>query len=155
MLLFCNSNGFFGHNLPKHEPLPPVSHKPPEAVSCEVRHHQTGNYDSMMMYCDEQHVYEWLREANVFKEELTAWSQCEDNFVCFAHFWLTEFPEDQRRNLFQMEFSIVLEHLEEAFITGRRPGHLSRDDLEGFASVVFREYPGSLSSAKVHYTTIE
>ena len=126
-----------------------MSQKKIEPCQGEVRRKQTGNYDSMMVYCDQQCVYEWLREANVFKEELTTWCQCEDNFVCFASFWLNDFPPEQRLQMFQMEYSIILEHLEEAFVTGRRPGNVSRDDLEGLASVMLREYPVSLLGPKV------
>ena len=124
------------------KPLPPVA-------PGEVKRRQTGNYDSMMSFCDQEAIAECLKQANIFRDNLTTWCLFEDNFVAFAHFWLEEICIDRRAELFQMEYVIVLEYMEESFSAGRASSQISREDLTGFLSMVLREYPDSLFGKKV------
>ena len=155
------------HELPKSQPLPPVSSIPGSPVVSEheltfsstkdktdsiksasnKRKGRVG-FDDMLTFMDATIVANWLTRSNTALQELTSFVSKGDNFVKFAHFWLSDFPDLQKRDIFQMEFDFLLEELQLAFAVGRDSGAIVRRDLLDVCGAVFKEYPAILLGAK-------
>lgn len=147
------------HDLPKPPVLPPVSKETylvtgnpdssPESTT-RTNHcpNPKGNYDGMLTYMDATMVAEWLTNANSSLEDLLAYCQQGDHFVQFAHFWLSEFPEVQKQEIYQMEHEILVEEVGLAFAVGKEANKVSRREITDLVSALFREYPKKLMSAK-------
>lgn len=126
------------HELPKSQPLPPVSSI---AGSPAVSEHELSfssikekidsakngsnkrkgrvGFDDMLTFMDATIVANWLTRSNTALQEMTSFVSKGDNFVKFAHFWLSDFPDLQKRDIFSMEFDFLLEELQLAFAVGR------------------------------------
>lgn len=100
-----------------------------------------ANFDSMLLYMDSTVVSDWLTKANSLIKQLTSWLHDNDNFIQFAHFWLSEMPTSKQRELIEMEFSILMEEIFFAFGAGLEGKSVSRQDICAFARAVFWEYP--------------
>lgn len=100
-----------------------------------------ANFDSMLLYMDSTVVGDWLTKANSLIKQLTTWLHDNDNFIQFAHFWLSEMPTSKQRELIEMEFSILMEEICFAFGAGLEGKSVSRQDICAFARAVFWEYP--------------
>lgn len=100
-----------------------------------------ANFDSMLLYMDSTVVGDWLTKANSLIKQLTSWLHDNDNFIQFAHFWLSEMPTSKQRELIEMEFSILMEEICFAFGAGLEGKSVSRQDICAFARAVFWEYP--------------
>lgn len=100
-----------------------------------------ANFDSMLLYMDSTVVGDWLTKANSLIKQLTSWLHDNDNFIQFAHFWLSEMPTSKQRELIEMEFSILKEEICFAFGAGLEGKSVSRQDICAFARAVFWEYP--------------
>ena len=98
-------------------------------------------FDNILFYMDSTVVGDWLTKANDSIKQLTSWLHCDDNFIQFAHFWLSEMPRTKQRQLIEMEFSILLDELYFAFGAGLKGGSVSRDDVGRFVGSVLWEYP--------------
>ena len=55
------------------------------------------NFDNILFYMDSTVVGDWLTKANDSIKQLTSWLHCDDNFIQFAHFWLSEMPRTKQR----------------------------------------------------------
>ena len=99
------------------------------------------NFDSVLLYMDATVVGDWLTKANSSITDLTSWLHHNDNFIQFAHFWLSEMPRSKQRELIEMEFSILMEEICFAFGAGLEGKSISREDVGAFARAVFWEYP--------------
>lgn len=99
------------------------------------------NFDSILLYMDSTVLGDWLTKANSLIKQLTSWLHYNDNFIQFAHFWLSEMPRSKQRELIEMEFSILLEEICFAFGTGLEGRSVSHQDISAFARAVFWEYP--------------
>ncbi len=99
------------------------------------------NFDSILLYMDSTVVGDWLTKANSSIKQLTSWLHYRDNFIQFAHFWLSEMPRSQQRELIEMEFSILMEEINFAFGAGLEGKSVSHEDIGAFARAVFWEYP--------------
>lgn len=108
----------------------------------------TGNYDVMLSYMDATIVSGWLLRANKSVSEIATYISQDDNFVQFAHFWLTDFPDTQKREIYELEIEILREELGFAFSVGRDEGKISQKDISNLIGAIFREYPVKLLSAK-------
>jgi len=95
----------------------------------------------MLLYMDSTVVGDWLTKANSLIKQLTSWLHDNDNFIQFAHFWLSEMPTSKQRELIEMEFSILMEEICFAFGAGLEGKSISRQDICAFARAVFWEYP--------------
>jgi hypothetical protein len=115
-------------------------------VGAPTRHHIT-NYDQMMSYLDPSVVGEWLELATRNVQKLAQWAHTRDNFVRFAHFWLNDFSDLRKREIFELEHSILLDNLEYGFAQGRASAKVKHKDLVQFLSAIFREYPAKVLSA--------
>ncbi|XP_070581122.1 uncharacterized protein [Ptychodera flava] len=143
------------------EPLPPVgsgSSRPssssssnsdlPAKVSDQPLLTKLGNFDPMLEYLDTDSIAIWLKRATEMVSELSMWCRTEDNFVQFAHFWLKDFADVQKDEIFQLEVSIIFDEFTVAFSKGVRANKVQRSDLNRLLGAVFREYPAKLRSSK-------
>ena len=106
------------------------------------------NFDLILLYMDSTVVGDWLTKANSSIKQLTSWLHYNDNFIQFAHFWMSEMPRSQQRELVEMEFSILMEEIYFAFGAGLQGGSVSRQDVDTFARAVFWEYPEKFHSSE-------
>ena len=143
------------HDLPSVAPLPPLRNNSDLSVgsgeydgSVAINNNRRSNFDDIMVYMDASVVSDWLQQANQVVSELSQWCCDAENFVNFAHFWLTDFPDIQRMEIFKLEFSILLDHLQLAFASGQESGKVKHRDLLHLLDAILREYPGKLFSSK-------
>ncbi|CAH1795219.1 unnamed protein product [Owenia fusiformis] len=173
------------HEFPRADPLPPVgsgrnssySHRPSssssEGSTNEFKGHFTeaitnrlkqpeqkrGDFEEMLCYCDATVVASWLAQANEAVTNLTKWCHSQDNYVNFAHFWLSDFPPIQRIDIFKLEHGILLDHLGLAFAVGKESGKIRHSDLSKFLEAIYREYPTKLLRSRgehlfLHYLDV-
>ena len=151
------------HNMPKPFALPPVqdtqndenltSSSNTSVKSSGVAKPKNSevtpkNFDGLMCYMDATIVAGWLGQANAGVSNLTQYCNAGDNFVQFAHFWLSEFPDGQKYDIFKMEHDILLEEVGLSFTVGKQAKKVLHSDIVQIASAVLREYPGKLVSLK-------
>ena len=153
----------------RDSPLPPigtvqsVSTSSPSSSarsSPEVGHHTRNegrfkdmklskpNFDNILLHMDSTVVGVWLKRANDSIKILTSWLYDGDNFVRFAHFWLSEMPTSKQKQLIDMEFSIFMDELEFSFGAGLKGGSVSLTDINNFAHAILWEYPEKLNSSE-------
>ena len=113
---------------------------------------QVVKFDHMLTYLDATLVSEWLLNSNEVVGEMTKWCHQKENYVQFAHFWLSEMPQLQRQEILKLEYSIVMDQFNLAFAPGRDVNQIKYKDIVHFTQAVFREYPANLFSSKGSYT---
>lgn len=111
-------------------------------------HAESGDYDNMLCYMDATVVSGWLARANRNVSDVATYINADDNFIHFAHFWLTDFPDTQKREIFELEIEILREELGFAFAPGRDEGTVSQRDISNLIGAIFREYPQKLVGPK-------
>ncbi|CAC5402293.1 unnamed protein product [Mytilus coruscus] len=145
----------YRHDLPqKHMPLPPL--RPSSSFDVDISSQPIGvsqspkqtNFDNMMCYMDATVVSAWLTRANESVEKLSSFCNIGDNFVRFAHFWLSDFPGVEKQEIFELENGILTEELSFAFTVGREQRKINYRDVLDLSKAVFREYPSRLLSSK-------
>ncbi|XP_050394308.1 uncharacterized protein LOC126812105 [Patella vulgata] len=141
------------HELQRTEPLPPVSSNPETMSRFSVREklnvaNKKVNFDHMMCFMDASIVSGWLTRANDSVEHLAKFYNAEDNFVQFGHFWLSEFPDVQKQDIYELEFSILTEEIGLAFSVGIESRQITNRDVLDLVSALYREYPAKLLSSK-------
>lgn len=143
------------HELPKPQPLPPVNSTNSSGSDTTLvgKHVKPGrvNFDDLMIYLDATIVAGWLTKANHVLQDLINFFAKGDNYVQFSHFWLSEFPDLQKREIFRMEYDILLDELTLAFAVGKENGNVVRRDILDLCGAIFKEYPMKLLSAKGTY----
>ena len=107
-----------------------------------------ANFDNILIHMDSTVVGVWLKRANDSIKILTSWLHGADNFVRFAHFWLSEMPTSKQKQLIDMEFSIFMDELEFAFGAGLKGGSISLTDINNFAHAILWEYPEKINSSE-------
>ena len=162
------------HDLPKTVPLPPVkssAHSGPYSSSSESYQSELisprqnvivgssvikgANFDELLTYLDATIVAEWLQISNKHVTDLATWGHAGENFVHFAHFWLSQFPDTQKHEIFKLEHGILVDNLNFAFAAGRGSGEVKRRDITDFLKAVFREYPEKLLSMKGNFLFLD
>ena len=144
------------HELTNVAPLPPVrsesqvsfTSSSSEGMPSSETNKSGTNFEYMLIYIDPSIISEWLQMSNHAVADLAEWCDKNDNFVHFAHFWISDFPDVQRHEIFKLEHSILLDHLNLVFASGRDVGKVKHKDLVLFLDAVFREYPAKLLSSK-------
>lgn len=111
-------------------------------------HAETGDYDNMLCYMDATVVSGWLTRSNKNVCDVANYINSDDHFVQFAHFWLSDFPDSQKREIFELEIEILREELGFAFAPGRDEGKVSHRDISNLIGAIFREYPVKLVSSR-------
>ena len=116
-----------------------------------------GNFDEMLTYIDTFIVSEWLNRSNKNLNELFSWLEVNkcSSFVHFADFWLTKINDKQRRDLINMEYSIIVEEISQAFLIGMESDKLSHRDVTNLLKAVFKEYPLALLSFRGLYLLLD
>ena len=99
------------------------------------------NFDNILLYMDSTVVGDWLTKANSSITYLTSWLHYNDNYIQFAHFWLSEMPRSKQRELIEMEYSILMDEIYFAFGAGLQGGSVSHEDIHTFVGAVLWEYP--------------
>ena len=114
-----------------------------------------GDFDDLLTYLDATLVSQWLVEANRQVTDIATWCYKGDNFVQFAHFWLMDFSATKQQEIFQLEYSIVLDHLTVAFAAGRQAGKIKQRDIVHFLLAVLKEYPSKLLASVGAYMFLD
>ena len=127
-----------------------LAHKPQPASIPE-----TGNFDEMLCFMDATIVSSWLTRANNCVSEISTYILSEDHFVRFSHFWLTDFPDVQKREIFELEIEILREELGFAFTVGRDQRKITQHDISNLIGAIFREYPARLLSSKGNFLFLD
>ena len=138
------------------KPLPPVGGgSRPSSSSSSGSDNRPGsgetpknNFDDVLQYIREDCMAEWLQRTTQMLNELTLWSEDPNHFVDFAQFWLTEFPDSQRLQIYKLEISIIADELVAAFGASYMEGRVRPSDISGIISSVLKEYPTKLCSAQ-------
>ena len=130
------------------ESVPVRAKTPFETFRAKSSNVETGDFDTMLSYMDATVVSAWLTKSNKNVSEIAAYIAADDHFVQFAHFWLTDFPDIQKREIFELEIEILREELGFAFAPGRDDGKVSQRDISNLIGAIFREYPVKLLSGK-------
>ncbi|XP_015754974.1 PREDICTED: uncharacterized protein LOC107334550 [Acropora digitifera] len=107
-----------------------------------------ANFDNILLHMDSTVVGVWLKRANDSIKILTSWLYDGDNFVRFAHFWLSEMPTSKQKQLIDMEFSIFIDELKFSFGAGLKGGSVSLADINNFAHAILWEYPEKFNSSE-------
>ncbi len=107
--------------------------------------------DNLLLYIDVSVVSDWLSQANQQLCELASWCLAGENFVHFAQFWLRDLPVQQKEDILNLEYSILLDSLTFAFSAGLDAGKVTQQDILQLLSTVFKEYPEKLlADSSVH-----
>lgn len=148
------------HELPKSPTLPPV--QPFQVGADEINLNETrylnesiqvneldksnkrNNFDDILPYMDATLVSNWLTRSNTSIQELSEYFGKGNNFVQFAHFWLSDFPEIQKREIFSMEYDILLDEIALAFAVGKENRKVLQKDILELCEAVFKEFPAKL-----------
>ncbi len=142
-----SSSSSDGESVPYHAtPVKNVAQRP--MMPHQHASQRKGNFDDMLSFMDATMISDWLTKSNEDVTDLTQWCHKRENFVHFAHFWFTDFPEVQRVDIFKLEHSILIDHLTVAFTSGNNLGNVCHRDITEFIEAVFKEYPDKLMSSK-------
>lgn len=140
---------------------------------------QNGNFDYILTYVDASVVGDWLNRANRSLKKMNKWHQDNstlysdkqsqassknpikyESFVLFANFWLgfnenAKFTDKQRRQLIEMEFSIINDEVMQAFQVGLESQQISINEINQLLRAVFKEYPLQLLSFRGAYLLLD
>jgi hypothetical protein len=142
--------------LPSLQPLTPISANvqqlgvkiaasPLPAVSTGCSPH---DFEVMLNNIDTGVVSDWLQEANDGVAKLSDWNKISENFVSFAHFWLSKISGSDRLALIRLEYGILIERLTAAF---RADFPVKSHQIRALVEAVFHEFPRRiLSTGGVH-----
>ncbi|CAL1546431.1 unnamed protein product [Lymnaea stagnalis] len=157
------------HDLPKPAPLPPVQSSPSKlsklgehkldinqskTVTAPSQNHQPSkvktriHFDDILTFMDATIVANWLKRSNEAIQELAKFCNSGENFIQFAHFWLSDFPDFQKKDIFSMEYDILLDEIELALVVGRESKQVERRDILDMTGAVFKEYPVRLMGSQ-------
>lgn len=136
-------------------PIKPKKTKAGQKPTQSVSKLESGDFDEMLCFMDATVVSSWLTRANKSVSELSSYIDSDDNFVRFAHFWLTDFPDIQKREIFELEVEIFREELGFAFSVGRDQRKITQHDISNFIGAIFREYPVKLLSSKGNFLFLD
>lgn len=136
-----------------------------------------GNFDDLLTYIDASVVSEWLNRANRSLKKMSTWHRDNnrlfndsnnnslnylkyESFIQFANFWLgysemAKLNEKQRRNLIEMEYSIICDEVMQAFQVGLDSQQISVRDVHELLKAVFKEYPLQLLSFRGPYLVLD
>lgn len=140
---------------------------------------KNGNFDKMLTYIDASVVSEWLNRANRLLRKMHKWHQDNSNlydthkvnrnksefikyesFINFANFWLgcnktSKLDHRQRRQLLEMEYSIICDEVTQAFQIGIESQEIGLSDIHQLLHAVFKEYPLQLLSFRGVYLLLD
>jgi hypothetical protein len=132
---------------------------------------ENGNFDEILTYIDASNVSDWLNRSNRLLKKMFKWHQDGsslyqsrekkssfkyESFILFANFWLgsneqIKFTDKQRRQLLQMEYSIIVDEVTQAFQVGIDSLKVKMSDVNRLMRAIFKEYPLQLLSFRGTY----
>lgn len=118
-------------------------------------HMESGSYDIMLSYMDATVVSNWLTRANESVSDISTYILKGDNFVQFAHFWLAEFEDVKKHEIFELEIEILRDELGFAFAVGKDEKKISQRDISNLIGAIFREYPVKLFNSKGNFLFLD
>lgn len=115
------------------------------------------NFDELLTYIDASIISDLLERSNKNLKNIYIWSEASkcELFIKFANFWIFKLNDKQRRNLIDMEYSIVVEEITQAFGVGLESDLISLKDIHVLLRAVFKEYPLSLLSFRGLYMFLD
>lgn len=146
-----------------------------ESANDAKNNSKNGNFDHMLTYIDASVVGEWLNRANRSLRKMHRWHQDNsslykskqpdkllkyESFVNFANFWLgcnkiSKLDHKQRRQLLEMEYSIICDEVTQAFQIGIESQEIGIADIHRLLHAVFKEYPLQLLSFRGVYMLLD
>lgn len=177
--LLLDRNSMPSFSLSNKKILPPLSTRQedePISLPIAIKEEQSGNFDDMLTYIDASVVSEWLNRANRSLRKMHKWHQDNTSlfsnkmpnskqikyepFVLFANFWLgahhsAKFDHKQRRQLIEMEHSIICDEVTQAFQVGIDSQQIGISDIHRLLRAVLKEYPLQLLSFRGVYLLLD
>jgi len=101
------------------------------------KHMTVEELDVVLQMFDRSVVLAWLEQAKRSITDISDWCLEEDNFIHFAHFWLSEFPFDRRSSMFEFEYGL----LRDKIASGCRSKQPSPEQLNSVLTVTLHEFP--------------
>ncbi|KAG6927687.1 protein FAM220A [Chelydra serpentina] len=115
---------------------------------------ERGRLDKVFNHFDSTSVTDWLEKAYSSISDLGFWCCTGDNFVHFAHFWLSELQYNQKRQLLELEMGIIEDELQLAFLE-ELDSELQPTDLHSVLAATLSEYPMGLLSNQKPYIFLD
>ncbi|KAL8175499.1 UNVERIFIED_CONTAM: hypothetical protein K2H54_026757 [Gekko kuhli] len=112
-------------------------------------------FEKMFSRFESAAVAGWQRKAHGFMSDLGAWSCSGDNFVQFAHFWLSELQHNQKQQLLELEMGIIEDKLRLALLQGSDAGECQPLDFNAILAAALSEYPTGLVSGQSPYVFLD
>ncbi|XP_053131940.1 salivary gland specific protein SAGSIN1 isoform X3 [Hemicordylus capensis] len=112
-------------------------------------------FDKSFGCFDSTVVTGWLEKAHGFVSDLGAWSCCGENFVRFAHFWLSELQHNQKQQLLELELGVIEDEVRLAFPEGPETQEAQPLDLTGILAAALSEYPMALVNNQNPYVFLD
>lgn len=106
-------------------------------------------------------MLKWHQDnTNLYIQDSTKKSLKYESFVLFCNFWLgnntnVKFTDKQRRQLIEMEYSIICDEVMQAFQVGIESQTVSVQDVTQLLRAVFKEYPIQLLSFRGTYLILD
>jgi len=123
-----------------------------ESPSLSDRHTDVEELDIILQLFDKSVVLIWLEQTKRSITDISDWCAEEENFINFAHFWLSEFPSERRCSMFEFEYGLLRDKL----AYGCRNKQPSPEQLASFLNVILHEFPeGRLSGHSDAYIFLE
>uniref|UniRef100_A0A803SXH8 Family with sequence similarity 220 member A n=1 Tax=Anolis carolinensis TaxID=28377 RepID=A0A803SXH8_ANOCA len=89
---------------------------------------------------DSTAVAGWLDTAQNLISEMGEWSCSGDNFVHFAHFWLSELQLNQKQQLLELEMGVIEDEVRLAFLEGPDSNEIQPSELNSILAASLSEY---------------
>ena len=106
----------------------------------------SNEFEEIFKYVDVVVISAWLEISNECLDSITSWLKKDHNFLRLSHFLLSDFQFTKRKQLFEMEVSVILDELQFAFRVGISSKKVTLQDLTNLLSMVVREYPAKIYS---------
>ncbi|XP_067407047.1 protein FAM220A isoform X2 [Emydura macquarii macquarii] len=115
---------------------------------------EKGRLDKVFNHFDSTSVTDWLEKTYSSISDLGVWCCTGDNFVHFAHFWLSELQYNQKLQLLELEMGIIEDELQLAFLNGLE-SDFQPSDLHSILAATLSEYPMDLLSNQKPYIFLD
>ncbi|XP_063170983.1 uncharacterized protein LOC134505270 isoform X1 [Candoia aspera] len=111
--------------------------------------------EKIFSHFDSTAVTGWLERAHGVLSELGRWGSSRENFVHFAHFWLSELQHDQKQQLLELELGIIGDEVHLAFLEGQDCKDLQPSELSSILVAALGEYPMGFTSNQHPYVFLD
>jgi len=116
------------------------------------KHMTFENLNIIFKLFDRSVVLMWLEQSKRSITDISDWCAEDENFIQFAHFWLSEFPSDRRHSMFEFEYGLLCDKI----ASGCRSKQPSLEQLVSFLSAIMHEFPeGRLTGLADAYIFLE